>query len=320
MTRIALTQTLNAYRDMPSSVDQLDTLSGRLDELRQANLDHTTRLIGRAAERGAKLVLLGELFSGPYFALRPIEMWFDLAESAKTGPSVSHMREVARQRRVIIVAPIYERDDQSGKRFNTAVVIDERGELLGSYRKTHVPNGSNEAATFSESYYYQPSDGEMFVEAAHNASTHRHYPVFKTSIGPIGVAICYDRHFDGVMRTLADGGAKLVLCPAVTFGNKSQRMWRAESATDACRHRIYVGLQQPPRRRAPMGRGILRRLPRDGPGRPAAQPQRPPRARDQRRRPRRPQKTRLLRLGSRRRPPQRDLRSLTRATTDPRDH
>jgi N-carbamoylputrescine amidase len=240
IVRIALTQTTNAYRDMPTAVAELDSLAGRLDDIRQANLEHNAQLIARAASRGAKLVLLGELFGAPYFALDKLELWRALAEDAKLGPTFDYLRDVARKHATIVVAPIYEHDRQSHKRFNTALVIDERGELLGSYRKTHIPQGGNELGTFSERFYYGASDGEMFVDGAHNLSRHRFFPVFKTSIGRIGVAICYDRHFEGVMRTLADAGAQIALCPAVTFGEKSQRMWRAESATDACRHRLFI--------------------------------------------------------------------------------
>ncbi len=249
--RIALTQTVNAYRDMPASRDDLGSLAGRLEAVREANLDHHERLLVRAAERGAKLVSLGELFAAPYFALDQLPMWHALAEDAQRGPTVTRMRALARKHHVIVSAPIYELDPHSGKRFNTAVLIDERGELLGSYRKSHIPQGTNERATFSERFYYGPSDGEMFVEAAHNVSPHRFFPVYKTSVGRVGICICYDRHFDGVVRTLSDGGAQLVLCPAVTFGQKSERMWRAESATDAARHRVFIacsnrrGAEQP---------------------------------------------------------------------------
>jgi N-carbamoylputrescine amidase len=180
------------------------------------------------------------LFAGPYFALDKLPMWRELAEDARTGPSVTRMRHTAKQHQMIIIAPIYERDSQSGKMFNTAVVIDERGEVLGCYRKTHIPHGSNEKGTFSERFYYERSDGGMFVDPAHNASTQRYFPVFKTSVGRLGVAICYDRHFEGVMSTLARAGAQIVFSPAVTFGEKSERMWRQEFATDAVRHNVFI--------------------------------------------------------------------------------
>ncbi|MCA9659506.1 MAG: hypothetical protein KC486_14260, partial [Myxococcales bacterium] len=139
----------------------------------------------------------------------------------------------------IVVAPIYELDAATERRFNTAVVIDERGELLGRYRKCHIPDGSNEQGSFRESYYYEASTGEA-VEHPGNIADNPFFPVFETSVGRLGVAICYDRHFDGVIRSLAHGGAEIILVPAVTFGATSRRMWRIEAEVDAIRHRVYI--------------------------------------------------------------------------------
>jgi N-carbamoylputrescine amidase len=67
------------------------------------------------------------------------------------------------------------------------------------------------------------------------------FPVFDTSVGRVGVLICYDRHFEGVVRALAAGGAELVLAPAITFGATSRRMWPLEAEVDAMRHRLFIG-------------------------------------------------------------------------------
>jgi len=75
----------------------------------------------------------------------------------------------------------------------------------------------------------------------HNVSGNRFFPVFDTACGRIGVAICYDRHFPGVMASLAAEGAQIVLSPAVTFGSTSRRMWDLEFQVDAMRHNLFVG-------------------------------------------------------------------------------
>ncbi|MFQ5505189.1 MAG: nitrilase-related carbon-nitrogen hydrolase [Planctomycetota bacterium] len=240
IVRAALTETRNAFADMPVRIEHLEGLRGRLDEIREANLAHHVGLVARAAGQGASVLCLGELFAAPYFALGRSELWFGLAEDAATGPSVRAMRAAAAQHGMILIAPIYELDAQSGKRFNTAVLIDENGALLGKYRKAHVPAGYNEQAAFHETFYYERSDGRLGDWPA-NISANPFFPVFESSAGRIAVATCYDRHFSGVMQTLAKGRAQIVFCPSVTFGAKSRRMWDLEFRVDAARHRLFIG-------------------------------------------------------------------------------
>ena len=238
--RAAMTQTVNAYRDMPETVVGLSALAARLDDVRRANVEHHVALLEAAAAAGAKIIGLGELFPGPYFALRSDPMWTALAEDARDGATIRAMRDAARRLSLIVIAPIYELDAASGKRFNTAVVIDERGEVLGTYRKTHIPYGKNEQGSFHENLYYERSDGKNLLGPA-NVSKNPFFPVFQTSVGKVGVAICYDRHFEGVMWSLAREGAEIVFSPAVTFGAKSHRMWHLEFSVDAARHNVFIG-------------------------------------------------------------------------------
>ena len=238
--RAAMTETVNAFADMPENIAELGDLEGRLDELREANLAHHLELMEAAAQRGAAIIGFGELFTGPYFALSRNEVWFDLAEDARTGPSVSALCDAARLHGIAVVAPIFEKDAASGGRFNTAVIIDRDGRHRGLYRKTHIPEGNNESASFHETFYYEASDGG--VSGSGGASDDpRFSPVFECAGTRIGVAICYDRHFEGVVGRLARAGAEIIFSPAVTFGAQSQRMWPLEFAVDAMRHRVYIG-------------------------------------------------------------------------------
>jgi N-carbamoylputrescine amidase len=202
-------------------------------------VEHHVGLLNEAAAQGARIVCFGELFTAPYFALDRHPMWLELAEDALRGETITRLREEARRAGVIVIAPIYEQDPGGG-RFNTAVVIDERGEVLGKYRKTHIPYGENEQGSFCENFYYERGDGRNGRGPA-NVSGNEHFPVFQTSVGRVGVAICYDRHFEGVMWSLAREGAELVFCPAVTFGAKSRRMWAMEFQVDAARHNLFIG-------------------------------------------------------------------------------
>jgi len=238
--RVALSETCNAYSDMPASIADLKALANRLDDIRAANVAHHVDLARAAAGAGAQILGMGELFTGPYFALGRDPMWLGLAEDALVGPTVTTLRQTARETGLILVAPIFEHDPRSGRRFNTAVVIDEAGEILGRYRKTHIPVGTNEQASFCETFYYDRSDGDLGTWPR-NVSSNPFFPVFETRLVRLGVAICYDRHFEGVMSALAENGAELVLSPAVTFGAKSRRMWDLEFPVDAARHNLYIG-------------------------------------------------------------------------------
>lgn len=239
VVRAAMTQTINQYGPMPQSVDELYKLEGHLEDLRRANVEHHIRLVEEAAGLGVKAICFEELFQAPYFAFTKNELWLALAEPLD-GPTVQELREVARRYEMVIVAPLYELEPSTGKRYNTAAFIDADGELLGHFSKVHIPHGENESNAFLERFYYDGSVGRP-NPSPKNVSTHPFFPVFETAVGRIGCAICYDRHFEGVMSTLADGGAELVFSPAATFGMKSQRLWYMEFAVDAARHNLFIG-------------------------------------------------------------------------------
>jgi len=239
VVRAALTQTVNAYPGMPPTVADLPALATQLDAIRAANVAHHVALTKAAKAQGAQVVCFGELFPAPYFALRHDEFWVGLAEDVFDGPTVTTLKGLAKELGVILIAPIYEKT-KDGKRFNTAVVIDEAGVVLGTYRKTHIPHGKNEQGQFLEGFFYDRSDGGNGPHVR-NVSKNPFFPVWETSLGRLGVAICYDRHFEGVMSTLAREGAELVFSPAVTFGEKSHRMWHLEFQVDAARHNVFIG-------------------------------------------------------------------------------
>lgn len=230
LLKIGMSETKNVYAEMPTTLEGLKGLADRLESMRAANVDHHVALARAAAGAGVLALGFGELFPAPYFASVKDPMWLALAEDAESGPTISTLRQVARELALVLVAPIYELDARTGRRFNTAVVIDADGAILGRYRKTHIPNGSNEQGTFSELYYYGAADDSLG----------EYFPVFQTRYCKLGVAICYDRHFDGVMRTLARRGAELIFSPAVTFGAKSEHFWELEFEVDAARHRTFI--------------------------------------------------------------------------------
>jgi len=232
--RVAITETKSIADFSKISLSQID-------EIKQINLNHNITLIKHAVSKGVQIICLNELFSAPYFAIGKEEnkIWHNFAESVETGMTIKLLIRLSKELEIIILAPIYEQAS-SGKKYNTTVVI-ENGNILGKYRKTHIPHGSNEQGNFTEGFYYIASDDENMNGDSENISGHPLFPVFKTDIGYIGIATCFDRHFQYVWQHLEDGGAQIVFSPAVTFGETSREAWLHEFPTEAIRHNLFIG-------------------------------------------------------------------------------
>jgi N-carbamoylputrescine amidase len=163
----------------------------------QGDAAHNLELIGeqvaQAAAGGARLVLLQELHNGPYFCQSEDTACFDLAEPI-SGPSTERLGELARQHRVVIVASLFERR-AAGLYHNTAVVLDADGSLAGRYRKMHIPDDPG----FYEKFYFTPGDlGFTPVD---------------TSVGRLGVLVCWDQWYPEAARLMALAGAEILLYP-----------------------------------------------------------------------------------------------------------
>jgi N-carbamoylputrescine amidase len=158
-----------------------------------ANLARGLAALEEAARQGARLVCFAELAFEPFYPQVPAGP--DAASLAETvpGPVTDAFARRARELGVVVVLNLFERAGQ--RTFDSSPVIDADGRLLGVTRMVHI----TEYACFHEQGYYAPGDTGA--------------PVYHTAVGPIGVAICYDRHFPEYMRALALGGADLVLVP-----------------------------------------------------------------------------------------------------------
>ncbi|MFE1952276.1 MULTISPECIES: nitrilase-related carbon-nitrogen hydrolase [Streptomyces] len=174
-----------------------------------------------AARRGARIIGFQEVFNAPYFCQVQDPGHHRWAEPVPDGPTVTRMRELARETGLVIVAPVFE-VEQPGFYYNTAAVIDADGSYLGKYRKHHIP----QLPGFWEKYYFRPGN--------------LGWPVFDTSVGRVGVYICYDRHFPEGWRQLGLNGAQIVYNPSATSRGLSSHLWRLEQPAAAVANAYYV--------------------------------------------------------------------------------
>jgi beta-ureidopropionase len=194
-----------------------------LDELKQALIDQHLVYIRQAAEAGAQIVCLQELFNGPYFCAEQQVRWYEFTEPVPGGPTLKRMQEAARQLKVALIVPVYE-VEQEGIYYNTAAVIGPDGAYLGKYRKNHIPHV---APGFWEKFYFRPGN--------------LGYPVFDLGFARIGVYICYDRHFPEGARALGLNGAEIVFNPSATVAGLSEHLWKVEQPAHAVANGYFIG-------------------------------------------------------------------------------
>jgi N-carbamoylputrescine amidase len=166
---------------------------------RRDNLERMDVLIRQAAAQGAQLVVPQELFADQYFCKEESSNNFALAQEYPSSPVVQRFQTLARELNVVLLIPFFERAGKSF--FNSVAVADSDGSLLGRYRKSHIPDGPG----YEEKYYFTPGDTG--------------FQVFATSVGVIGVGICWDQWFPECARALALRGAE-ILCYPTAIGSE----------------------------------------------------------------------------------------------------
>jgi len=163
------------------------------NEYRQTNLDFSIVKIHEAAAANADLVVLPELHLGPYFCQNEDYNNFDLAQ-AVPGPTTEILSALAKKLKIVIVSTLFEKR-APGLYHNTAVVLDKDGSIAGKYRKMHIPDDPG----FYEKYYFTPGD--------------LGFKPIETSIGKLGVLICWDQWFPEAARLMALAGAEVLIYP-----------------------------------------------------------------------------------------------------------
>ncbi len=159
----------------------------------EANLAVIEARVGEAARRGAKLILLQELHNGAYFCQHESVDEFDRAEPIP-GPSTERLSKLAKQHCVVLVSSLFERR-AAGLYHNTAVVFDADGSTAGKYRKMHIPDDPG----FYEKFYFTPGD--------------LGFTPIDTSVGRLGVLVCWDQWYPEAARLMALAGAEILLYP-----------------------------------------------------------------------------------------------------------
>ena len=164
-----------------------------------ANVATAERLVRDAAAQGAQLILLPELFEGPYFCKDMKPEHFDRAHEVDGHPTVGKLAALAAELRVVLPLSIYERANRAT--YNSVVIVDADGSVLGTYRKSHIPDGPG----YTEKYYFNPGDTG--------------FKVWETQAGRVGVGICWDQWFPESARCMALLGAD-VLCYPTAIGSE----------------------------------------------------------------------------------------------------
>jgi len=195
----------------------------------QENLERGMARVEEAAGLGAQLICLPELFRSRYFCQREDPALFDLAEPVP-GPTTEALSNVAREKRVVVIAPVFERR-APGVFHNSAAVIDADGELRGLYRKMHIPDDPG----YYEKFYFAPGD--------------LGFRAFDTAVGRVGALICWDQWYPEGARLTALRGASLLLYPTAIgwhphekerYGAAQRDAWRTVQRAHAIANGVYV--------------------------------------------------------------------------------
>ena len=160
---------------------------------REENLQKAERLVRQAAEQGAQIILLQELFETQYFCQTQNFEYMALARPLSESPAVKRLSALAKETETVIPVSFFERYGNTA--FNSVAVLDADGSVLGIYRKTHIPEG----LPYAEKFYFTPGDTG--------------FRVWNTRYGKIGVGICWDQWFPEAARSMALLGAELICYP-----------------------------------------------------------------------------------------------------------
>lgn len=195
-----------------------------ITEQRSKLYEKISNIVKAAALCNVNVLCLQEAWPMPFaFCTREKQPWCEFAEPVENGPTTKFVQELSQRFNMVIISPILERDEKHNDIiWNTAVVIDNFGKILGIHRKNHIPR----VGDFNESTYY--SEGNTG------------HPVFETAFGRIAVNICYGRHHPLNWLMFGVNGAEIVFNPSATVGDLSEPLWGVEARNAAIANSYFT--------------------------------------------------------------------------------
>lgn len=183
-------------RKVKVAATQMSCSTDRDDNIRKADA-----LVREAAKQGAQIILLQELFETPYFCQKEKADYYVYATELEENAAINHFRKVAKELQVVLPISFYEKKNNA--RYNSLAVIDADGEVLGKYRKSHIPDGPG----YEEKFYFNPGDTG--------------FKVWNTRYGKIGIGVCWDQWYPEAARCMALMGAEILFYPTA-IGSEPQ--------------------------------------------------------------------------------------------------
>jgi N-carbamoylputrescine amidase len=194
-----------------------------------ANIATAERLVRSAAKQGAQIILIPELFEGHYFCKDQTTEDLNRAIEMSSHPTVEHFAKVAKELSVVLPISVYERANNS--LFNSVAIVDADGKVLGTYRKSHIPDGPG----YNEKFYFSPGDTG--------------FKVWQTKYAKIGVGICWDQWFPEAARLTALSGAQFIFYPtAIGYQDEDAHVskqqisaWETIQKSHAISNGVFLG-------------------------------------------------------------------------------
>lgn len=197
----------------------------RMSEDKNSNIVKAEKLVREAAENGANIILLPELFEGLYFCKDMDTKYFEWAKPLKNNKLIQYFAALAEELHVVILVSYFEKAEEAY--FNSLVVIDADGSVMDNYRKTNIPDGPG----YEEQFYFKPGDTG--------------FKVYKTAYAKIGVGICWDQWFCETARALTLMGAEIIFYPTAIgsepeIGIDSKEHWQRVQMGHAATNTVPV--------------------------------------------------------------------------------